>query len=306
MQKFEQILEDIRLLKIQGAENIAKEGVKSLLLILKRSKAHSSEHLLEELLKARDKIISTRPTEPAMRNALNYIFSIKEIPHNPAELSAIIKDKVAFAVDYFEQGQKEIITCGTNKIKKGYVVFTHCHSSTVVNILLEAKKKGIDFEVHNTETRPKFQGRKTAAELAKAGIPVYHYVDSAAMVAMKKADICLFGADAVQSDGKVLNKIGTGLFAEVARKHDIPVFCCMNSWKFDPSTVGGFDEVIEERDASELWTDAPKKVKIRNPAFEVVDPERITGIISEFGIYPPSAFIDLVLRKHPWMLKKYH
>jgi len=57
-------------------------------------------------------------------------------------------------------------------VKNRDVIFTHCHSTNVVNSLIYAKKKGKKFQVYNTETRPLFQGRKTANELKKAGIKV--------------------------------------------------------------------------------------------------------------------------------------
>ena len=69
----------------------------------------------------------------------------------------------------------------------------------VMAILKKAKEQGKKFEVYNTETRPKFQGRITATELAKLGIPVTHYIDSAARLAIKQTDMMLIGCDAIDS-----------------------------------------------------------------------------------------------------------
>jgi len=181
------------------------------------------------------------------------------------------------------------------------VVFTHCHSSTVIEILKQANKQGKRFTVHNTETRPKFQGRLTAQELARLGIPVVHYVDSAARLALKKADIMLIGADAITTEGKVINKIGSELMAEVAEKWDVSLYVCSDSWKFDPKSVFGYEEEIEKRKPTEIWPTAPKGVKIDNFAFEKVNPDLITGIISELGIYKPTIFVEEVKRAYPWM-----
>jgi hypothetical protein len=43
--------------------------------------------------------------------------------------------------------------------------------------------------------------------LAKEGIPVEHYVDSAARFALKKADMMLIGADAITVEGKVIKLV---------------------------------------------------------------------------------------------------
>jgi len=132
-------------------------------------------------------------------------------------------------------------------------IFTHCHSSTVEAIIVKAWKQGKKFEVYNTETRPKFQGRKTATNLAKEGIPVTHFVDSAGRSMLRKTDLFLFGCDAITSEGKLINKIGTEMLAQTARESSIPAYSCTNSWKFDPNTLYGFDEEIEQRDPNEVW-----------------------------------------------------
>jgi len=38
-----------------------------------------------------------------------------------------------------------------------------------------------------------------------------------------------------------------------------------------------------------------------NPAFEVIDPKIVTGVISELGVFRPEVFIDEVRRTQPWM-----
>ena len=297
---FQKVLRDIKSLKIQGAENIARTAVKSLYHIIHHTKASSAKELLSELKDARDKLIFARATEPTLRNALNFVMrnlDKDDIIHLISGLDKNIKD----ALDYFEDAERKIAEIGSKKIKKGMVIFTHCHSSTVMMILAKSKFSRIRFSVHNTETRPRFQGRITAKELSALGIPVSHYVDSAARLALKKTDMFLFGADAVQSDGRVINKIGTELFLEIAKKYDIPCYSCMVSWKFDPKTVYGIDEPIENRNPNEVWDKRPKGVTIMNPAFEICEPELITGIISELGVFRPEVFVDEVMRSSPWM-----
>ena len=115
-----------------------------------------------------------------------------------------------------------IASSGAGLIRDGMAVFTHCHSSTAVGVLLEAHRRGIRFKVFNTETRPRFQGRVTASELAAAGIEVIHMVDSAAKVALDGADLFLFGADAILPSGYLVNKVGTGIFCVVASRYDVP------------------------------------------------------------------------------------
>ncbi len=297
---FEKIVKDIKTLKIQGAEAVAKASIIAIKAVIRKSHAATKYRLIDELKKARKTLIATRPTEPCMGNALKYILTNLEVK-DIISLKALLDERIKKALEHISKTEQTIAAIGAKKIKKGMTIFTHCHSSTVIGILKEAKKQGKRFQVHITETRPLFQGRITATELSKAGIPVTIFVDSAARLALKKADLFLFGADAITSEGKVINKIGTELFAEISSKYDIPTYSCTDSWKFDPKTIFGIEEKLEKRTTKEVWRSPPKGVAISNLAFERVKPELITGLISELGIYRPSMFIETIKEHYPWI-----
>ena len=275
MNYLEKTVNDIKKLKIQGAEHVAEAAI----MAWKKSKDKKI---------AEKKLAKSRPTEPMLRNVLRYLSKY----HDPDRL-----------LEKLHADLEKIKQIGEKKIKNDFVVYTHCHSSTVTGILKEAKKRGKRFSVHVTETRPFYQGRITARELARAGIPVTFFVDSAARLALKKADIMLIGSDAVTAEGVVINKIGSELMAEVANRYDIPVYVCTHSWKFDPLTVFGFEEKIEKRASKEIWIHPPKNVKINNYVFEKIKPSLIRGVISELGILKPEAFIEEVKKTYPWMVK---
>lgn len=281
-----QTAKDIKSLKIQGATQIAIAAIKAIGEEIKKGASK------KDLKKSARKLILARETEPALRNALR--FCLENFQTNPH-----IAKK---AMDHFEQARKKIMEIGAARIKSGMTIFTHCHSATVEEIIVKAHKQNKRIRIHNTETRPKFQGRITATAIAASGIPVDHFVDSAAIEAMKGCDLFLFGCDAITSDGRIINKIGTALMIEVAQKYGIPRYSCTDSWKFDPETMRGKDETIEERDAKEVWDRAPKGVKIHNPAFEVCDPDKITGVISELGILKPESLVAEIKSVYPWLI----
>jgi len=299
----QQVIRDIKSLKIQGAEAVAEAAVKALKEIIHSSKAKDSKDFAKEMNEAKKKLFSARPTEPYLRNSLNCAFNWMK-GENVRELKENLFSGVQKTISLMQRNREEIVKIGSKKIRKGLVVFTHCHSSTVTAILKAAKKRGVNFTVHNTETRPRLQGRTTAKELSDAGISVTHFVDSAGRLALKGADIMLIGADAITSEGRVINKIGSELFADIAQKYDIPVYVCTNSWKFDPETIFGFTEEIEERNPAEVWKNPPKKVKIDNHAFEIISPELVTGVITELGIFEPRILVTEIRREYGWMIKK--
>ncbi|MEM1577435.1 MAG: translation initiation factor eIF-2B [Candidatus Pacearchaeota archaeon] len=270
--KFNKICNDIKKVKIQGAENIAKA-------VLEALKIKNDKNAIK-------KLISLRPTEPAVRNTIAKI--LEKIEKGLSWEKAIEEMK-----EYFEISDKKICEYGERIIENNSIIYTHCHSSTVEKTLKFAKKLGKNFTVYITETRPLFQGRITAENLAKAGIKVVLGVDSNAFNFLKKADMFLFGADAITSEGDIINKIGTAMFTEIAQKLNVPCYCLSLSIKYDPITRYGYQEEIEQRPAKEIWNKKIKNLKIVNPAFEIVKAKNINAIISEYGILAPTAFVEI-------------
>lgn len=284
-------VQKIKNLEIQGAESIACAATQAFGEVLKTCGKTASPDCQSKLEQAIKMLENARPTEPALRNALKYCLMNYEKD----------ADVVTTVLNHFKISKEKIVEFGSQKIRSGMTVFTHCHSSTVTGILVKAWKEGKKFQVFQTETRPRYQGRLTAKELAEVGIPVTHSVDSAGRLLMQKADMFLFGSDSVTAEGTVINKIGTLFLAEVANDHDIPVYACTNSWKFNPETIEGKEEVIEERDPKEVWEDAPAGIQIFNPAFEITPADKITGIITELGVFKPETLVTEIQKSYPWM-----
>lgn len=263
--RFNKIVKNIKQIKIQGARNIAKAALHAYSLIPTKN--------------SKKKLLSLRPTEPMMENVLNM-----------AE-KGISKNKI---LAHFKEAQDKINKHVFKLVKKGDIIFTHCHSTNVVNALIYSKKKGKKFEVYNTETRPLFQGRKTARELRNARIKVTMFVDSALGVALskeqgtKKVTKVFLGADALLKKG-VINKIGSEVISRIAKEEKIPIYIIADSWKFTKKKVPR-----EQRKLNEIWDKAPKNIKIKNPSFEFVKKKYITGIVSEFGLMKYGEFVRKV------------
>ncbi|NIU84802.1 MAG: hypothetical protein GWN31_12955, partial [Candidatus Thorarchaeota archaeon] len=88
-------------------------------------------------------------------------------------------------------------------------VITHSHSSTVYLALSHRP----DLRVIIPESRPLFEGRSLAKDLASHGLKVTLMVDAAMAAFAREADAALVGADSVLADGTIVNKIGTRLLA---------------------------------------------------------------------------------------------
>ena len=272
----------------------------------------SAEVFFSKLDEAKEILFNTRPTEPALRNGLNFILSRLKKPKHDfkqesfLELISHYKDKYKMMI---HNSKKKIAEIGARRIpyvdaNDDYTIMTHCHSSVVTAILLEAKKQGKHFNVINTETQPRLQGRQTAKELINAGIKVFHVVDSAMRWAVNhyEVNLILIGADSVTSEGTVLNKIGSRLLALVAHEEHVPFYVATPLLKYNPQTSFGVIEKIEMRETSEIWENPPKGVEILNPAFETVSRRYIDGLITEAGIFASSHVHNYFEKLYPDMV----
>jgi len=261
--KFDKIVKDIKKIKIQGATNIAKAALKAYMLF----PGKKSKKILE----------SARPTEPMLL----------------CVLENADKESYKKIMDHFPQAQEKINKTVFKLIKNEDIIFTHCHSTNVSKSLIHAHKKGKKFQVYNTETRPLYQGRKTARELRKAGIRVTMFIDSALAIAIEKENKkdkiystkIFLGADALLTKG-IINKIGSKTIAEIAYFNKIPLYIIADSWKFTKKKIP-----IEKRSLNEVWDKAPKNIKIMNPAFEFIPQKYISGIITEKGLMKYKSFV---------------
>ncbi len=268
--KFNKICRDIKSIRIQGAENIAKAGFFAYKLVPTKA--------------SKKKLLKLRPTEPMLQNVLELGDKMSYI-----ELKMRL-DKNQEAIN------KEVYRL----IRNNSVIFTHCHSSTVVQALAYAKKQGKKFEVYNTETRPLFQGRKTFKELRQAGIKTTMFTDSAIEIALTKAqdkeektrpvNVIFLGADAITNKG-VINKVGSGLVSDIAKINKIPLYIIADSLKYTRNPPS-----MEQRNPKEIWNkiNILKTNSIKNPAFELIKKQNITGIISEFGTLAYDKFLKRV------------
>jgi ribose 1,5-bisphosphate isomerase len=294
---------DIKSLKIQGARNVARSAVEALAASAKDSNAKSPASFLKELARTADALAQSRPTEPMMRNLLEEAVRFAAVsgkPEGAVGVAALKRLVVAHEKEMLakvDDGAKKLAEYGAKLIPDDARVLTHCHSSTSTSCMIAAKRMRKRFSVVCFETRPRWQGRKTAAELAKAGIDVTLTVDGAMNMFMKKADIVIVGADSVTSRGDLINKIGTSALAHIARMNDVSFYSAAELYKYSPMTIYGTREKIEERDPKEVWDKPPRGVRIRNPAFEATAAKYISGYITELGVIPSQSFFAMATEK---------
>ena len=295
--------EQIRRIQVQGARNVAIAAIKALQALAEATKAQTRKDFIAELCDARALLFASRETEPLMRNAVRWI--ITQVEDSDERKVVELAHLVTVSSENFQKNlaasKERIAEIGAKRIWNGSTILTHCHSSTATHVLWKAKDEGKTFNVICTETRPAFQGRISAKEMISLGVKTTFIVDSAARSFMHDADMVIVGADAITSEGNVVNKIGTAAIALLAHEARKPFYVVSELLKFDPATLYGEYEKIEERSRDEIWKEAPAELTVRNPAFDVTPRDLIHGIICEEGIVSPQSVAEVIHRVYPWV-----
>ena len=303
----DEAFEKIRNMEIRGAGRIARAAVEALKKKALTIETASSKTFYQLLYEAGSRLKKARPTAVSLPNAVNFllagIYRGLEKGLTVEELRDLTVKKADEFIGRSLEAIKRIGEIGSRRIMDGDRLLTHCNSEAAIRIILEAFKQGKEISVYVTETRPRYQGRLTAAYLAKHGVDVTLIPDSAARLYMRKIDRVIVGADAVAANGAVVNKIGTAQLALIAKEARTRFFVAAETYKISPSTFLGELVEIEERAPTEVvpekWMKENPGVKVKNPAFDVTPPEYIDIIITEMGIYPPQGIILLIKELYP-------
>ena len=292
----------LKSMRVHGAGRIARYAAQALRDYASEANAKTPREYWALVLKAGEKLRSARPTAVSLPNGVNYVlYGGRTSFESGASVEEVRNATVNTANDFLAmslEAVKLIGEIGAKRVKNGDVIITHCNSEAAMSIMKKAHDMGKGIKVYCDETRPKFQGHKTAATLAEYGIDTTLICDSACRVTMGAADKAIVGCDAIAVNGALVNKIGTSQVATMAHEARVNFLVGAETYKLDFKTLTGELVDIEERDHSEIaskeWMGHNPKVKFSNPVFDVTPPEYIDFYVTEKGIVPPGAVFSLM------------
>lgn len=296
------VVDDIKDIKIQWATNIAREACKIMQQELRNWNFKNSDEISEFFNKASKMLIDARETEPLLRNAMKYAKSKLKNWASADEIADAFSEYLSW-IEREERIRPEI---WSELIHDWDIVFTHCHSKSVIDILIKARNDWKKIHVYNTETRPLYQWRKTSQDLVNAGVPDTMVVDSSASSIIDNTlwntvdvkEIFLW-SDCIKPDWTVINKIWSFAIWLSAWNSWVPLYVVWSLLKIDV-----VDKVwIEIRNWKELWPEAPDWLDIVNFAFDRIHHKCITWIVTEFGIIRPENLMRAVEKYYPRMLE---
>lgn len=308
----DELIDAIQKLKIRGAPALGIIGAFGTILALTEATRKKNVNFLEEIHEIKKKIISSRPTAVNLEWGVMRIMKVIDAHYRltPEE----IKKKALIEA---QKTLEEDIRCcqsigrkGSGLISEGFSILTHCNTGglatggfgTALGVAVTAHQQKKKIHVYVDETRPVLQGsRLTAWELQKEAIDHTVITDNMAgyLMAQKKIDCVIVGADRIAANGDTANKIGTYGLAVLSEKHHIPFYVAAPTSTVDLETKHGDEIIIEERNSEEIThfrghRIVPPGSKVYNPAFDVTPGSMITAIITEKAIYkgPHYNFAD--------------
>jgi translation initiation factor eIF-2B subunit delta len=239
----------------------------------------------EELHELAAKLEATQPSMAAVRN----------VAHLCAQLIADSQDPTLALREVRREleGAQEKIARNAIKVFPGRVsLITLSRSTAVVATCKWLHQRGRLSAVTVLESRPGLEGRRTAEELAAAGIRTTIVADALGPTLAANSDAVLAGADSVLRDGSLVNKIGTYPLALAAKVAGKPFYAACEILKIDPArTRESFPPPIP-RAPEEL--EPPPSVEAVNVYFDLTPPEFVTSFITDKGVYEPRRIAQLV------------
>lgn len=302
LENIKRVADDIKTITIQWATNIAREACKIMEQELRSWKFENHDELSSFFNEASQMLIDARETEPLLRNAMKYAKSKLKKWENANQIADAFREYLWW-IEREEDIRPKI---WAEIIHNWDDVFTHCHSKSVVDILVKARNDWKKIHVYNTETRPLYQWRKTSLDLLNAWVPDTMVVDSSAWFFVDNTlwntvdikEIFLW-ADCIKPDWTVINKIWSFSIWLSAWNSWVPLYIVWSLLKVDT-----MDKVwIETRSGKELWPEAPDWLDIVNFAFDRVPHKCITWIITEFWVIRPENLMREIKKHYPRMIE---
>ncbi len=294
---------DLKGMKVRGGSRVARYAVQALRDHAKdAASAKNPKEYWDRVLKAGERLKSARPTAFALTNGVNYVLnagvrSLESGGYVEGTRDAAVNaanDFLAYSLD----AVRIIGEIGARRIKNGDTIITHSDSEAAMSIMKKAHDIGKGIRVYCTETRPNYQGHRTAAALAAYGIDTTLICDSACRVMMGDADKAIVGCDAISGNGALVSKIGVSQVAMLAQEARVNFIVAAETYKVDFRTLTGKLIDVEQRDPTEIaakdWMERNPKVKLSNYVFDFTPPEYIDFYVTEKGIVPPAGIFTLM------------
>lgn len=238
-----------------------------------------------ELQELAGTLAAAQPSMAAVRNVAHLCAQLLGEGHEPTLTFQELRRELAGAADKIARNALKVIVGKS-------IAITLSRSASVIAVLQILHLRGRLSAVTVLESRPRFEGRRTAQELAAAGIPVKLVTDANGPRLVGTSDLVLAGADSVLRDGGLVNKVGTYGLALAAKAAGKPFYAACEVMKLDATHASDSFPPPAGRPPDEL--DPPPNIDAENVYFELTPADLVTSYITDKGVYEPRRIAQLV------------
>ena len=256
----------------------------------------NSEEFANDFNKLGRELIKWQPNQVAIRNrvitVVYYLKRLVKANKSSQEIKKLAIDKIKELIEETEDKKNKIANFGSRLIQNNNRVMTIGISSNIKEILVNAHQQKRKFEVYCLESRPSFEGRLLAEQLAKKGITSYVITDASMAWFAKEVNLIMTGADRIFEKAFV-NKMGTLSLALAAHAFQIPFYIAFETHKI----LKEIDNAVRfyPQNSNDVYISKNKILQAINYQFESIPLEYIAKVVTEEGIYDTVEFANWYL-----------
>ena len=285
-------IEALRSDRRSGASELARQLSTALARWAVDAPADSPEEFLVGLRAAARRLAEARPSMLTLEQVAG-LLAERAANASPKEdvddLRRRVQEAARGVVDGWEAASERIAAHARALLPPA--LLTHSYSASVL-AALRARRPD---RVVACESRPLFEGRATARELASVGIVVTLVTDAQGPLFLSEVQAALVGADGVLADGSAVNKVGTYGLALAAHDRGLPFYVACESLKISHRQEWR-EADAEEGDPGEVLGDVTHGVTARNVYFECTPARLVSALITDEGVFRPAELGPLVER----------
>ncbi len=267
--------------KRSGAFTLSSAVATTLIHMANEATFSSMDAILAQLNDVGEHVLQSQTGMAPLVSLYNRILFAVGSQVDAESAAAALRDTAQAYLSEQQHNSAELSRRAVALMPSGITVATHSASSTVLAAFKWATKAGRQLFVICHESRPGFEGRYLASELAAAHVEVTLTADAAMYENVRASELVIIGADSM-SDKGIVGKLGTAALVTCAKWLGVPCYVLADTNKIWPSALG--PQPIKERPPQEIWDDAPSGVKIINHYYDTASWDAISGVVTEQGL----------------------
>ncbi len=267
--------------KLSGATGLAAVTAQTLIDLSTQNQFSSTDELLGMLEQVGEEVLRSQTGMAPLVSLYNRILYAVGAQRELADAVQTLQDTAKTFMNDQQRAAQEVARRGAALMAHGLNITTYSSSSTIIAAFKFAAQSGRAPNVFCHESRPGFEGRSLAAELAAAQISVTLTADAAMFSNLKQSELVIVGADSLGESG-IVGKLGTAALATCAKWLGVPCYVLAASNKIWPTGLG--KQFIKSRPPEEIWDNAPAGVTVTNDYYDVTSWDAISGVVTEQGL----------------------